>query len=124
MNYLVVSTLIGTIIGAVLVFLVRRDHIHGAYAVWWALVAASVFLLGLFPGIIDWIGKQLGIAYPPVLILVVGICVMLVKMLTMDIDRSRQERRVRRLAQRMAILENLLEQHEQREREQKQRHSG
>lgn len=113
MTFILTTVIIGTLIGAVLLFLVRRDHIHGAYAIWWACVAISVFLLGLFPGVIDWVGRQLGIAYPPVLILVIGICLMLVKMLTMDIERSRQERKIRRLAQRMAILESLLEQHEE-----------
>lgn len=113
MTFILTTVIIGTLIGAVLLFLVRRDHIHGAYAIWWAFVAISVFLFGLFPGVIDWVGRQLGIAYPPVLILVIGICLMLVKMLTMDIERSRQERKIRRLAQRMAILESLLEQHEE-----------
>ncbi|MGH8042594.1 MAG: DUF2304 domain-containing protein, partial [Rudaea sp.] len=51
-----------------------------------------------------------GIHYPPVLPIILGIGMILVRMLKMDIDRSRSERQLRRLTQKLAILEQELAQ--------------
>lgn len=104
-SYQLTSTVIGLAIAGSILFLVRRDHLHGPYAVWWLCVAAAVMLLGFFPRVTDYLAKLMGIGYPPILVIVIGFGLILVKMLTMDLERSRQERRIRRLAQRLAILE-------------------
>lgn len=112
---MIATTTLAIAIGALILFLVRRDRIHGAYAIWWVLVALSILLFGLFPGWVDRIGRELGIFYPPVLIVVAAICVLFLKALTMDVARSRQEAEIRKLAQRVAVLEQLVR--EQRKRE-------
>jgi len=48
----------------------------------------------------------LGIHYPPTLLIVIGMGLILIKMLTMDLKRSEQERKIRALTQRLAILES------------------
>lgn len=96
---------LGLALAAMILFLMRRDHLHGPYALWWIGVAVMVAILGLFPRLFDAIAAWLGIAYPPILAVVLGFGLVLIKMLTMDLDRSRQERRIRRLAQRLAMLE-------------------
>jgi hypothetical protein len=50
-------------------------------------------------------GVLMGVSYPPILAVVVGLGLVLIKMLTMDVERSRQERKIRRLTQQLAILE-------------------
>jgi hypothetical protein len=40
-----------------------------------------------------------------VLPIIIGLSLVLIRLLKLDIDRSRQERRVRRLTQKLAILE-------------------
>jgi hypothetical protein len=81
---------------------------HGSYALWWLAIAAAILLLGVFPPVIDWLGQVTGISYPPVLPIIVGIGMILIRMLRTDIERSRQERQLRRLAQKLAILEQEL----------------
>lgn len=110
----------GLLAGAIL-YLVRRDHLHGSYALWWLAVAGAILLLGVFPPVIDWMGHVTGIAYPPVLPIIVGIGMILVRMLKMDIDRSRSERQLRRLTQKLAILEQELA---QARRDTERRHRG
>lgn len=56
----------------------------------------------------DTLGLFLGVHYPPILFLTLALGMVLIKILTMDIERSRQERALRRLTQRMAILEEQL----------------
>lgn len=104
-SYQMTSTAIGLAIAGSILYLVRRDHLHGPYAVWWLCVAVIVVLLGFFPTVFDHVALWLRIGYPPILAIVLGIGLILIKMLTMDLERSRQERKIRRLAQRVAMLE-------------------
>jgi hypothetical protein len=108
MTVLIVSAVIGFALAGTILYLVRRDHLHGSYAVWWLAVAAVTLLLAVYPHIIDWLGEALGIAYPPILAILIGMAFTLIRMLQMDIDRSRQERALRRLTQRLAILDQEL----------------
>ncbi|MBK1647754.1 DUF2304 domain-containing protein [Rhabdochromatium marinum] len=105
MTYQLTSLGIGLLIATAILWLVRRDHLHGPYAIWWIGVALSVAILGLWPRLFDGVASVLGVSYPPILAVVLGFGLLLVKMLTMDIERSRQERKIRRLAQRLALLE-------------------
>lgn len=104
-TYQLTSTFIGLAIAGSILYLVRRDHLHGPYAFWWLCVAATVVILGFFPRIFDILARWVGVNYPPILAIVLGLGLILVKMLTMDLERSRQERKIRRLAQRLAMLE-------------------
>lgn len=104
MTYQMTSMVIGVILATVILFLVRRDHLHGPYAFWWIGAAATVTVLGFFPSLFDVAARHLGISYPPILALVLGFALLLIKILTMDVERSRQERQIRRLAQQLAML--------------------
>lgn len=104
-TYQITSMAIGVSLAAIILLLVRRDHLHGPYAIWWIGAAATVAVLGLFPRLFDVLAAMLGVSYPPVLAIVLGFGLLLVKILTMDVERSRQERLIRRLAQRLAMLE-------------------
>jgi hypothetical protein len=104
-TYQITSMGIGVGLAAIILLLVRRDHLHGPYAIWWIGAAATVAVLGLFPRLFDRLAVVLGVSYPPILAIVLGFGLLLVKMLTMDLERSRQERLIRRLAQRLAMLE-------------------
>ena len=104
-TYQITSMAMGVTIALIILFLVRRDHLHGPYAVWWIGAALTIALLGFFPRFFDYIAVYFGVSYPPILAIVLGFGMLLVKILTMDLERSRQERLIRRLAQRLAILE-------------------
>jgi hypothetical protein len=108
MTVVIVSAVIGFALAGTILYLVRRDHLHGSYAVWWLAVAVVTLLLAVFPRIVDWLGQTVGIAYPPILAILIGMAFTLIRMLQMDIDRSRQERTLRRLTQRIAILDQEL----------------
>jgi len=105
MTYQLTSALLGFTLAVTILWLIYKDHMHTRHAFWWMAIAVAVFVLGFFPNLVDWLGLRFGIAYPPVLALVVAIGVILVKLLLMDIENSRQERCLRRLIQRIAILE-------------------
>jgi len=105
----ITSAILGAALAGALLFLVRRDHLHGPYAVWWFGIAAATFVLGVFPGTVIWLGHLTGIGYAPVLPIIIGLSLVLIRLLKLDIDRSKQERQIRRLTQKLAILEQELE---------------
>jgi hypothetical protein len=104
-SYQTTSAALGLLLAISILLLVRSDHLHSRHAVWWLVVAAASLGFGFFPRVIDWLGEALGVAYPPVLALVGGIAVLLVKAVLQDLENTRQERQIRRLAQRLAIYE-------------------
>ena len=88
--------------------LIRRDHLHVRFGLWWTAAAFTFALLGLFPAIFDTLARFLGIAYSPILALTFGAVILVIKILVMDIERSRNAIRMQRLIQRIALLESDL----------------
>ena len=104
MNYQITTTFLGLALAGAILYLVRRDHLHGPYAGWWLVVAAITVFLGFFPTLIDHVAAWVGISHPPNLLFALVIGLMLIKLLRIDIQSSHRERRIRRLAQKLAIL--------------------
>ena len=88
-----------------ILYLVRRDHIYIRQGVFWIVVALLSLALAVWPSLIDTVGKSLGIAYPPTLLFLVAIVVLVVKALLADIALTKVRRDLRRLNQRIALLE-------------------
>lgn len=104
-SYHLTAAVLGIAVALVILHLVRRDHLRIRYAYWWLMVAGFSLLLGIYPQLVDVIAPLLGVSYPPVLALVLGLIAIILKMLMMDLEHTRQEREVRRLTQRLALFE-------------------
>ena len=72
------------------------------------VVAILVLFVSFFPGIVDWIGLNLGIGSPPIIPVLIALGVAMVKILLMDIERQKMANKIDRLVQRMAILEHAV----------------
>lgn len=101
----IVTGTIGLLVALVIVVLMRKDNLHARFGLGWITVALGFALLGFSPRIIDQAAQYFGVAYPPILALTIGIALLVIKILLMDIDRSRIEVRNQRLVQRVAMLE-------------------
>lgn len=99
------TSLLGLGMAALIIYLVRRDQLYLMHGLLWSAVAAVAALLGAWPGLIDALASRLGFAYPPALLLLLACAVLLLKALHADILCTRLERDVRRLNQRLALLE-------------------
>ena len=109
LSYQWTTAIIGLIIAVVILFLIRRDVLHVKRSLWWIGIAILIVVMGFFPFGIAQFGVLLGVNYPPILILTVGMGFILIKILSMDLERSRQERTLRRLTQKIAMIEGFLE---------------
>lgn len=99
------TALLGLGLCAVIMLLLRRDHLQLGPGLFWFVMAGAAALLGFWPGAIDYVARASGIAYPPALLLLAAVIVLLVKALHADIVNTRIERQLRRLNQRLAIYE-------------------
>lgn len=91
-----------------ILYLVRRDHLYIRQGVFWIGIALLSLALAIWPYLIDTLGGALGIAYPPTLLFLVAIVVLVVKALLGDIALTKVRRDLRRLNQRIALLETGL----------------
>lgn len=108
MTLSILSLVVGLSLAGTILFLVRRDHLHGPYALGWLLLAVLIIIVAIVPASIDWVGQAVGIYYPPILLCLLAIAALLIKSLVSDLERSRQERKIRRLSQKLAIIEREL----------------
>ena len=99
------TTLLGVGLAVVILYLVRRDHLYLLHGLFWVVVAVFAAVLGAWPGMIDSLAKVAGISYPPALLLLLAVVLLLIKALHADMVNTRIERDVRRLNQRLALLE-------------------
>ena len=112
-----VTGTIGIATAITIMVLIRRDHLHVRYGLWWVAAAVVFALLGFFPAIFDNIALYLGVAYSPILALTLGATILVIKILVMDIERSRNAIKLQRLVQRVALLEADLREHQTHEQE-------
>ena len=88
-----------------ILLLLRRDHLYIRQGLFWFLVAAVSLVFGAWPELIDWVGLKLDVSYPPVLILLGAVFALVIKALLADLAVTRLNRDLRRLNQRIALLE-------------------
>jgi len=112
-----ITSIIGIIAAIVILILIRRDHLHVRYGLLWVAAAVAFALLGLFPALFDSFAKYMGIANPPILALTIGVVVLVLKILVMDLERSRNAIRMHRLVQRIGLLESDLREMQGKPRE-------
>ena len=104
-SYFFITGLIGVSLAASILYLIRQDHLYLGDGLFWITVAVIAVVFGIAPTLIDQLGGFLGIAYPPTLFLVIAIAVLLIKILWADILAARTRRDLRRLNQKIAIVE-------------------
>jgi hypothetical protein len=101
-----ITGIIGIATAITIVILIRKDHLHVRYGLWWTGAAIGFAFLGLFPTLFDSFATYLGVSYPPILAMTLAFAILVIKILVMDIERSRNAIRMQRLVQRIALLES------------------
>jgi hypothetical protein len=105
MSYAISAALVGTMLAACVLWLIRRDRLYLRDATFWLMTALISVLLGLFPSLIDRLGGAAGVSYPPALVLALVCTVLTIKALLSDIALTGLRREVRRLNQRVALID-------------------
>lgn len=99
------TTLLGLGLAFTILVLVRRDHLCLSYGLFWVVIACAAAVMGVWPSMIDRIAHAVGIGYSPSLLLLIASITLFLKSLSTDIVNTRLERQIRRLNQRIALIE-------------------
>lgn len=105
-EYHLVATVLGIGLALTILTLIRRDHIHLRQGLFWTAVAIASLVFGIWPGLIDFLGHAVGVAYSPALLFLAAIVVLVLRALFTDIALTQLRRDVRRLNQRIALSES------------------
>ncbi len=99
------TSVIGVALAGLILYLVRRDHLYLRDAAFWIGVAGLSVLFGLWPRFIDQLSAIAGVAYSPTLFLLIGLLVLVTRALMSDLALTQLRRDIRRLNQRVALLD-------------------
>jgi hypothetical protein len=105
MGYPLTAALLGLSLAVFIVILLRRDQLYLREAMFWLVTALISVVFGIAPAAVDWVGGIAGVAYPPALILALVCAVLTVKSLLADVAQTQLRREVRRLNQRVALMD-------------------
>jgi hypothetical protein len=106
---LTVMMILSFVLMAVVLFSVRRSHIRVEYSVSWLGAALILLLLSQSPAPLYWIASQLGLADPPLALLILVFCIFIVVIYRLSVVISDLKDANIAMAQRLAILEFQLQ---------------
>lgn len=117
----VFSTLVGqrteviavaVLICAVILELIRRKHLMERYAILWLFLGVTLLVLAAWKGLLTTLSHAAGIYYPPAALFAVAFVFVLALLLHFSIVLSRLSDQNKVLAQRVALLQQRLDQTE------------
>lgn len=106
----IITSVIGLIVAALIVLLIRRDQLEASVGVAWILVAAGFCLLGFAPLLVDSLARLLNVAHAPSLAFSLALGAITLKLVYDDVQRSKSHITGKRMVQRLAMLEARLRQ--------------
>lgn len=104
-NVQLIAAAIGIAISGFIFYLVRKDRLVTKDGLIWLCLSAFILLFSLSTQLIDLIGQKVGVAYPPILLVLLGIGVILIKLVLNDVEKTQLKADVERLLQHNALLE-------------------
>jgi hypothetical protein len=105
----VVAIITAVITLTLMVELLRRRQLREKYAALWLAVGVGVAVLGVFPGLLDWVAGRLNVADPPNLLFFAAAILVLVVEVHLSWELSRTEEKTRVLSEEVAFLTMRLE---------------
>lgn len=102
--------ILAVVICLVIFELVRRKHMMERYAILWLLAGATVLVLALWQGLLTSLSHLAGIYYPPAALFAVAFLFVLVMLGHFSLTVSRLSDQNKVLAQRLALLQQRLDQ--------------
>jgi hypothetical protein len=109
--------IVAVLICTVIFELIRRKHLMERYAILWLILGVTVLVLAAWKGLLTTLSHAAGIYYPPAALFAVAFLFVLALLLHFSIVLSRLSDQNKILAQRLALLQQQLEERESEEGE-------
>ncbi|MDR5700384.1 DUF2304 domain-containing protein [Agromyces aerolatus] len=92
----------------VVVQMLRHRRLRERHAVWWLGGGLVALVVGLFPGLLDWAARLIGVSEPVNLIFFVSIAMLVLVCIQLSSELTRHETQIRTLAEDVAMLDERL----------------
>ena len=106
---------VAVLICAVIFELIRRKHLMERYAILWLVLGITLLVLAAWKGLLTTLSHAAGIYYPPAALFAVAFLFVLALLLHFSLVLSRLSDQNKILAQRVALLQQRLDEKEPRE---------
>jgi len=100
---------VALVICAVIFELIRRKHLMERYAILWLVLGVTLLVLAAWKGLLTTLSHAAGIYYPPAALFAVAFLFVLALLLHFSIVLSRLSDQNKVLAQRLALLQQRLD---------------
>ena len=104
-----VTTALSVLLMVLVLFSVRRSHIRVEYSVSWLAAAVILFALSRSSSALNWIAGELGLADPPLALMLLVFCVFVIVIYRLSVVISDLKDANIAMAQRLAIVEFQLQ---------------
>jgi hypothetical protein len=99
-----ISIIFSLIFIVIVIDMVRRNKLQEKYSILWIAFAFLLIIFSAFPRFILKISELVNVKYAPALIFLIGFLFMIVYMLSLTATVSKQEKKIIKLAQEVAML--------------------
>lgn len=99
---------------AVVIEMMRRKRMRERHAIWWLLAGTLALIIGVFPAILTWAAKLLGVGAPTNLVFFVSIAVLFLVCIQASSELTTLEDKTRSLAEHTVLLQLRVEELERR----------
>jgi len=99
------TTILSVLLMLMVLFSVRRSHIRVEYSASWLAASVILLLLSRSSWALEWIARQLGLADPPLALLLLVFCVFVIVIYRLSVVISDLKDANIAMAQRLAIVE-------------------
>ena len=89
----------------VVIEMLRRGRLRERHAIWWLIAGILALIVGIFPGVLDWAAKLVGIGLPTNLVFFVSIAVLFLVCIQHSTELTKLEDHARTLAEDVALLD-------------------
>jgi hypothetical protein len=100
----IICIILGLLIVMVISFFVRRRRIYTVHAITWLSLGMLFLIMGIFPILIEYLARLLGIYFVPTAIIAVTLGSLLGTVLHLTIIASEQHKKIRSFEKEIAIL--------------------
>ena len=100
----VVAIVVSVVLLMVVLELVRRRKLVEEYSLLWIVGSLAILGLSIWRGVLDLAARQLGVYYPPSLLLMLLVVSVFIALLWFSVVLSRQRTQIDRLMEETAIL--------------------
>lgn len=99
---------------AVVIELLRRGRLRERHAVWWLIAGTLALIVGVFPVVLEWAARLVGVGLPTNLVFFISIAVLVLVCIQHSAELTKLEDQVRTLAENLALQQLRIDELERR----------